>query len=352
MAGLGYKQWVAGEQLTAANFQSYFQDQTVMVFASSAARGSALTGVVSEGMVSYLQDVNALQVYNGSSWGAVTPDVPTASPGTAGIVFGRTFGSADSSYTVALGHSAGGSARANASYIGNTGIGVNAGASLTTGYGNTLIGGETGFAFTTGVGNTFTGVSAGFLQSTGSYNAGLGFASGYSFYGATDNCTFLGASAGGSAGPYSHTGTNLTLVGFQAMPSGTAVSNQITLGNGSVNSLRCAVTSISSLSDERDKADIAPLEYGLDFVNELEPVSFTWDTRDESKVGELDFGFIAQHLAEVEDRYEADRLKLTLRDNEDKLEATPGRLIPILVKAIQELSSQVEELKNARCQCS
>jgi hypothetical protein len=117
------------------------------------------------------------------------------------------------------------------------------------------------------------------------------------------------------------------------------------LGNSSIATIRAQVTSITALSDERDKTDIVPLEYGLDFVNELEPVAFTWNMRDGGKVGEHDFGFIAQHLAEVEDRYEADRLKLTLRENEDRLEATPGRLIPILVKAIQELSDKVTELE-------
>jgi hypothetical protein len=39
-----------------------------MVFASSAARTSALSGVLAEGMMSYLQDTNSVEVYNGSSW--------------------------------------------------------------------------------------------------------------------------------------------------------------------------------------------------------------------------------------------------------------------------------------------
>jgi len=60
----------------------------------------------------------------------------------------------------------------------------------------------------------------------------------------------------------------------------------------------------------------------------------------------LDIGFIAQDLVAVEDDLEAhDWLQLTLRDNPDRLEATQGRLIPILVKAIQELSAEIETLK-------
>jgi hypothetical protein len=51
-------------------------EQTVMVFADAAARTTALTGVVSEGMISYLKDTNAVEVYNGSAW--VASDDPNA----------------------------------------------------------------------------------------------------------------------------------------------------------------------------------------------------------------------------------------------------------------------------------
>jgi len=343
MAGLGYKQWVAGEQLTAANFQSYFQDQTVMVFASSVARGTALTGVVSEGMVSYLQDVNQLQVYNGSSWGQVTPDVPNATPGTAGLVYGQTLTLGTNH--LKLGYLAGGSGTAaGGGQNGNIAIGHTAGTAFSTGGNDIVIGPSAAQLMASGSYNTSIGAQSAYVMN-GDNNTTIGFAAGYGWGSSGSNNTMLGASAGGTAAFFTYSGSNNVLIGYQASPSGNAVSNEITLGNSSIATLRCQVTSITSLSDERDKADIAPLEYGLDFVNELEPVSFTWDTRDGSKVGDLDFGFIAQHLAQVEDKYEANRLKLTLRENEDKLEATPGRLIPILVKAIQELSAKVAELE-------
>jgi hypothetical protein len=67
MAGLGARTWVAGEVVTAANVQGYLQDQAVMVFASAAARDSALASP-SEGMTCYLKDVDQLQTYNGSAW--------------------------------------------------------------------------------------------------------------------------------------------------------------------------------------------------------------------------------------------------------------------------------------------
>lgn len=68
MAGAGYKLFNTGDVLTAAQVNTYLQEQTVMVFADSAARTTALSGVLAEGMMSYLQDTNAVEVYNGTSW--------------------------------------------------------------------------------------------------------------------------------------------------------------------------------------------------------------------------------------------------------------------------------------------
>ncbi len=68
MAGLGRKTWTAGEVASAANVQAYLQDQVVMVFATSAARSSALGTAVSAGMVSYIADTLSWEGYNGTAW--------------------------------------------------------------------------------------------------------------------------------------------------------------------------------------------------------------------------------------------------------------------------------------------
>ena len=74
MAGLGFKDFAVGEVLTAADVDGYLMQQTVMRFADSAARGSALgtapgTAVeLSEGMVTYLDDSNTVSAFNGTSW--------------------------------------------------------------------------------------------------------------------------------------------------------------------------------------------------------------------------------------------------------------------------------------------
>lgn len=68
MAGAGYKLFNTGDVLTAAQVNTYLQEQTVMVFADAAARTTALASVLAEGMVSYLKDTNATEVYDGSAW--------------------------------------------------------------------------------------------------------------------------------------------------------------------------------------------------------------------------------------------------------------------------------------------
>lgn len=66
-AGLGYIEFATGDILTASIANGYLASQTVMVFASSAARSSAITSP-QEGMISYLKDTNATEYYSGSAW--------------------------------------------------------------------------------------------------------------------------------------------------------------------------------------------------------------------------------------------------------------------------------------------
>ena len=66
MAGLGRKTWSPGDTLNAADVNGYLMDQSVMVFAGTAARASAIPSP-SAGMVAY-STATSLQVYNGSAW--------------------------------------------------------------------------------------------------------------------------------------------------------------------------------------------------------------------------------------------------------------------------------------------
>jgi hypothetical protein len=87
MAGAGYKLFNTGDVLTAAQVNTYLQEQTVMVFASSAARTSALSGVLAEGMMSYLQDTNAVEVYNGSAWVGVGGGMTNPMTTTGDVIY-------------------------------------------------------------------------------------------------------------------------------------------------------------------------------------------------------------------------------------------------------------------------
>lgn len=72
MAGAGKKTFVAGEVLTAAQVNDYLMDQAVMRFSGSAARAASITAPT-EGMITYLDDVNRVEYYSGSAWVAVSP---------------------------------------------------------------------------------------------------------------------------------------------------------------------------------------------------------------------------------------------------------------------------------------
>jgi hypothetical protein len=69
-ANAGYKLFTTGDVLTAAQVQNNLQNQSVMFFASAAARdGSApLTAALTEGMFCYLADSNTVEYYTGSAW--------------------------------------------------------------------------------------------------------------------------------------------------------------------------------------------------------------------------------------------------------------------------------------------
>jgi hypothetical protein len=65
----GYLTFNTGQVLTAAQVQYNLQNQTIMYFATAAARDAALTvGTVQEGMFCYLADTNQTLFYTGAVW--------------------------------------------------------------------------------------------------------------------------------------------------------------------------------------------------------------------------------------------------------------------------------------------
>jgi hypothetical protein len=197
------------------------------------------------------------------------------------------------------------------------------------------------------------------VNSIGSHNVAVGRLTLSSLVNGNDNVAighsslqqiegFSNVAIGTEAGQLSTSGGNNIFIGDNAQSSTPTSSNEITLGNSSNTVIRAAVTTITSLSDKRDKKKIEPLNVGLDFINKLNPVTFVWDERDENGKHDIkDFGFIAQDLKTAqEDINLEETLKLVYEENPDKLEASYGKLVPILVKAIQDLSKEIENLKN------
>jgi hypothetical protein len=233
------------------------------------------------------------------------------------------------------------SLNANTTASHNTAMGYNALGLNTTGASNVAIGNYALDANLTSASSTAVGYQA-LTLNTAAGNTGIGNNALAANVGGGTNTAI-----GSLAGNLCQTGINNSMIGSNAQAAATDTVNSVTLGNSAISSLRCQVQTISALSDRRDKKNIADLPVGLDFINTLRPVKFTWDMRDGVKVDIEEVGFIAQDLDEAQQEFDAEEyLQLVLKENPDKLEASYGKLVPMLVKAVQELSAKNEALED------
>lgn len=226
----------------------------------------------------------------------------------------------------------------------NAVLGVEAFSANVSGSLNTAVGYRALRLNTIGAGNVAVGYQA--LQNTLSDNFSTAVGAGALGQSTGSNNTAVGYTAGFSA----TSGSNLVLIGYNAQPSSAIVSNQITLGDNSPGKvLRCVATTITAISDIRDKTEVEDLSLGLDFLTTVRPVQFKWDRRDwydggvpdgSKKLDKFEPGFIAQELDVAQNAANAEWMTLTLKDNPDRWEATPMRLFPVVVKACQELAAK------------
>ena len=326
-------------------------------------------GIVSPatGLIVYQTDgTKGFYYYDGSSW-KLLPSASNAVPytGATGAVNLGNYDLTVNGLTVGRG-SGNISSNTSSGYqtlynntIGsdNTAIGLNALYSNTYGSSNTAIGLNALYFNTAGYSNTSSGYQTLYSNTSGSDNTAIGFRALYNNT-TGDNNTAIGSDAfkrnttgsfntaiGYFAGFDLTSGDNNMFLGNEASPSSGTVNNEITLGNTSITSLRCNATTITSLSDRRDKTDIIPIGEGLAFLKQLNPVSFTWNTRDKAKVGIKSAGFIAQELLALQKQSKiGDNLDLVSENNPEKLEARYGNLLPVIVKAIQEESAEKDKL--------
>jgi hypothetical protein len=154
---------------------------------------------------------------------------------------------------------------------------------------------------------------------------------------------------GGSSGVSSSTASNCIAIGYNSI---CVSNNEVSLGNGDITSLRCGTAVITTLSDRRDKKDIEYCSYGEDFINKVKPRKFTWNKRvlgrdDEnfSKNGKEELGFIAQEMQDAMKGENKELLNLVSETNPERLEIQSGNLLPIIVKALQEMSLKIKDLE-------
>ena len=324
----------------------------------------------------YVSQISTTTGAQNVSVGAYSLDSNTTGQRNVAMGWAAMDASTTGSYNTAVGYAA---LDACTTASNNTAIGYQALSASTTGYDNTAIGEQAGASVTTGWENVFVGTHAGDSTDDGKYNTAVGHealsancgdvnaAFGYVALNQTTGSDNTGI--GPVAGYELTSGSNCTFLGHDAGRTGspggaiTTASNILSLGDENVATANIQVD-WTVASDERDKTDFADLDLGLDFVKALEPVTYYWDKR--SKYGDkhaedydlnaqtpdgthkedwMDIGFKAQSVQALEEAagYTAAAKKnLTVSSSEDgkQLGLQYSKFVPILVKAIQELSAQ------------
>jgi cytoskeletal protein CcmA (bactofilin family) len=244
-------------------------------------------------------------------------------------------------------------------------VGRDALAANTSGTANTAVGRTALGTLTDGANNSAFGYLAGAAVSSGNSNTLIGNI-------CHDNLT---------------TGDLNTAIGYNLAPSGVGVDSEIVIGSSitgaGTNTVRIGTgggtatlgldgsdTSWAAASDLRLKKDVADSTVGLSFVNDLRPVTFKWQHKNEVAEdlpqydadssdpifgeGKSHHGFIAQEVKAVIDNHSdvCDGNNIWHEDPDGTQQMSQGNLVPMLVKAVQELSAKIEELESKpKCKC-
>jgi hypothetical protein len=255
------------------------------------------------------------------------------------------------SYNTAVGHS---SLTSNTTGYYNSAFGSLSLYSNTTGYQNSAFGVSSLYSNTTGGSNSAFGHQSLYYNTTGNYNSAFGSYSlsfnttgnsnsAFGYLSLNSNTTgSYNTALGYYAGFDITTGSNNIAIGNSAqVPSGTA-SNQIRLGNTAITYAGIQVA-WTITSDRRYKDNITPLSLGLGFISKLNPVSYT---RKNDENHRTEYGLIAQEVEEVlKSEGIENHAMLTITD-EGMYELRYNDLLAPIIKAIQELKKENENLKS------
>ena len=206
--------------------------------------------------------------------------------------------------------------------VGTYSLGTN-----TTGSSNTATGHAALISNTTGNYNTASGVSALYFNTTGISNTASGVNA------LNNNTTGSGNTA---VNPRSSAG------GYNPVFNPTTENNRFCMGSTGVTNAYIQVA-WTVVSDARDKTNFAPVPHGLEFVKALQPTAYQFRTARDSEEtnGGVRYGFKAQDVLALE----GDNPVIVDNEDEDKLRMVDTALIPVLVKAVKELSAKVDELQ-------
>lgn len=257
----------------------------------------------------------------------------------------------------------------NISGYANCAVGGIALSQNTTGYQNTAIGSSALLFNTTGNRNTATGFQSLTSNTTGNFNSAYGERSLYNATTSTLNVamgtrSLFGATTGSrntAIGSQTmllnSTGNNNTAVGFNAMNVNTIGNNNTAIGSGATlpvstasNQVRIGNTAVtyagvqvawSVTSDSRWKTDIKKSNLGLDFISQLNPVSYIRKSEDTETIKQKrEYGFIAQELEQTLNDNNAKDNGIITKDDEGMLSVRYNDLLVPMVKAIQELNEK------------
>ncbi len=237
----------------------------------------------------------------------------------------------------------------------------------TSGHFNTALGASSLRSNTTGSENTALGGSSLFSNISGTNNVVCGYHSLYTSTGS--NNTALGAYTDVTPGSL----TNSTALGYNAIVD---ASNKVRIGNTAVTSIGGQV-GWTTFSDGRYKKDIKENVPGLEFINNLRPVTYTVNVKGlneyynkgktqvtdndvtintanaemkeaEDAAGKIIYnGFVAQEVEQAAKKLNFEFRGVDKPDDKDGLYGLRyDNFIAPLVKAVQELSKQNDELKN------
>ena len=208
---------------------------------------------------------------------------------------------------------------------------------LTSGDNNTAVGYNAGTAVTTGYENTFFGYQAGSTLVDGFQN------------------TIIGNNSNGSA---------TDTIRANGLGADLACASDFTTVGRSTDDIRAAhgTATWATVSDKRFKKNIETSDAGLAVINDLRPVTYNWRTKGEVpewsrayeqgsdeqyRNSKLNHGFIAQEVKAVIDSHPElkDGFSMWYEREDGQQEVGETAIVPMLVKAVQELSAQVTTLQ-------